>query len=108
MRQFRRGLLLAAGAAALTACASTGPVNSTGAAAATAGPAQSAVPHGYRRVVRKGTEYFCRTQPVTGSHTLKNEICLTREELDAERTHKVTAGLTPPSPAQVGTSMPAR
>ncbi len=119
MSPLKKGLLLVAGASVLTGCASNHPVNSTPIHSASAdtpaqqaaapGTATSAVPKGYRRVVKKGTEYFCRTEPVTGSHTLKNEVCLTPEEFEAERTHRVTAGLNQaPLPAQVGGSTPGR
>ena len=98
MRQLNRGLLLLAVSSALTACASSQPVNPSETSSAVAG---SEVPKGYHRVEKKGKEYFCRTEAVTGSHTLKNEVCLTRDELEAERTH-ATVGQNPPSPAQVG------
>jgi hypothetical protein len=98
MRQVRSGFFLVAGALAIAGCASHPPASSTGTAAtggnappvagaATPDAAKTAVPHGYKLVVKHNTDYFCRTVPVTGSHTLKNEICLTRAELDAEKTH---------------------
>jgi hypothetical protein len=98
MRQISRGLLLVVGAAALVACASHGPVNSTGTAAASGGaPAATApdtgapaVPKGYRRVMKNGGEYFCRMQAVSGSHVQKTEVCLTQDELDAELAHHTT------------------
>ncbi len=117
MRHLRRGLLLVAGAAALSACAASAPVNSTATAAPAGGAPATAAAHdstnsstpvGYRRVVRKGTEYFCRNESVTGSHTMKNEVCLTREEFGPEGARKATAGLSSPSPAQVGGGMPSR
>jgi hypothetical protein len=120
MRRIGRGLLSVAAASVLAACASHAPVGPTatsstsGGAPVTADAAasnteKSAVPNGYKRVVKKGTEYFCRTEAVTGSHTLKNEVCLTKDELDA-RNHHVTAGLNPPAPAQggAGNAMPSR
>ena len=79
MRQIRKGWLVVAGALALCACASHAPVAST-----TAPSTGKAVPKGYRLVVKKGTEYYCRMQPVTGSHTLKTEVCLTQDQLEAE------------------------
>jgi hypothetical protein len=119
MRRIGRGLLGVAAAAALAACASLAPpgptaTTSTSVGASVTGVAasntESAVPNGYRRVVKKDTEYFCRTEAVTGSHTLKNEVCLTKDELDAERNHRVTAGLNPPAPGQGGAAdaMPSR
>jgi invasion protein IalB len=96
MMQITRGFLIAVCALALAACASKPAANSAAPAAANAGtPAASPVPKGYRRVVKGGTEYFCRTQGVTGSHTLKNEVCLTRDELAAERNHTTTFGSDP-------------
>jgi hypothetical protein len=121
MRWVGRGLLPVAAASALVACASHAPSGPTATTSASgSAPAmgatalnteeKSAVPNGYRRVVKKGTEYFCRTEAVTGSHTLKNDVCLTKAELDAERDHRVTVGLNPPAPSQVGggNSMPSR
>ena len=98
MRQVRNGFFLVAGALALAACASHPPASSAGTAATTGSPAPvagaatpdaatPAVPKGYKRVVRHNTEYFCRTVAVTGSHTLKNEICVTRDQLEAEKTN---------------------
>ena len=99
MRKFRSGLVLIAGVLALAACASKPPANAT----ATAAPAVGAVPKGYRLVMKKGTEYFCRDEAVTGSHTLKSEVCVTRDELEADRAGKISAGgLGQPNPAQVG------
>jgi hypothetical protein len=96
MMQITKGLLVVACASALAACASKPPANSAAPAAANAStPAASPVPKGYRRVVKGGTEYFCRTQGVTGSHTVKNEICLTHDELIAERNHTTTFGSDP-------------
>lgn len=95
MRHIGRGLLLVVGAAALVACASHGPVSSTGTSAA-GGSAPGAtapdtgatpVPKGYRRVMKNGGEYFCRMQAVSGSHVQKTEVCLTQDELDAELAH---------------------
>jgi hypothetical protein len=121
MRWIGRGLLRVAAASVLAACASHAPVgpptattSTTGSAPATGAAASntetSAVPKGYRRVVKKGTEYFCRTEAVTGSHTLRNEVCLTKDELDAELNHRVTAGLNSPASSQGGARdlMPSR
>lgn len=94
--QITTGLLVVACAAALAACASKPPANSTAPAAANAStPAATHVHKGYRRVVKGGTEYFCRTQGVTGSHTLKNEVCLTQDELTAEHNRSTTLGSDP-------------
>jgi hypothetical protein len=97
MKQFRIGLMLVAGVLALSACASKGPAEA-------AAPVSGSAPKGYRLVVKKGTEYYCRTEAVTGSHTLKNEVCVTPEEYAADRIHGVATGggLNTPNPAQVG------
>ena len=110
MRQIRRGLLLVVGASALAACASHSPVNSavtpsTGGSAPVAGiaapdMAKRPAPAGYKRVVRRGKEYFCRTQEITGSHTMKTEVCLTQDELDAKRAQSGAIGLNTPAPGQ--------
>jgi hypothetical protein len=97
MRQIKKGWLVIVGASALVACASHAPV------ADTTDPATGkAIPKGYRLVVKKGNEYYCRMQPVTGSHTLKTEVCLTQEQLEAEKHQGLAFGMGPTSPAQVG------
>ena len=97
MRQIRKGWLIVAGALALAACASHAPV------ASTTDPATGkALPKGYRLVVKRGTEYYCRMQPVTGSHTLKTEVCLTEDQLEAEKHQGLALGGGPTSPAQLG------
>jgi len=91
------GSLVLAGAIALVGCAVSAPVSSTSAspsgAATAAAPAASgegsstpAKPtktklHGYELVVRNGTEYYCRYEPVVGSHTEREQICLTKEQI---------------------------
>lgn len=103
MRQIRKGWLVVAGALALSACASHAPVASTATSTATTDPATGkALPKGYRLVVKKGNEYYCRMQPVTGSHTLKTEVCLTQEQLEAEKHQGLAFGMGAPNPAQVG------
>jgi hypothetical protein len=102
MIQIRKGWLIIVGASALAACASHAPVAST-IDPETGKP----VPKGYRLVVKKGTEYYCRMQPVTGSHTLKTEVCLTQDQLEAEKHQGLAFGMGPTSPAQVG-GMPGR
>ena len=97
MRQIRKGLLVVASALALSACASHAPV-----ASATDPATGKAVPKGYRLVVKKGNEYYCRMQPVTGSHTLKTEVCLTEDQIEAEKHQGLALGGGPTSPAQLG------
>lgn len=102
MRQIKKGWLVVVGASALVACASHAPV------ASNIDPATGkAIPKGYRLVVKKGNEYYCRMQPVTGSHTLKTEVCLTQEQLEAEKHQGLELGAGPASSAQVG-GMPGR
>jgi hypothetical protein len=96
MGQLRNGLLLVAGVLTLAACASKGPAETTAAA-----PASGGAPKGYRLVVKKGTEYFCHDEAVTGSHTLKSEVCVTPDEYEAARRGAATGSNTP-NPAQVG------
>jgi hypothetical protein len=43
----------------------------------------------YKPVNRNGQEMYCRTEAVTGSRTQKKEICLTKEQVDAERARGV-------------------
>ncbi|HXR51545.1 MAG TPA: hypothetical protein VN762_05365 [Steroidobacteraceae bacterium] len=43
----------------------------------------------YKEVKRNGAEVYCRTEPVTGSRTQKKEICLTKEQVEAERARGV-------------------
>jgi hypothetical protein len=97
MRGVKRGYLAFTGAIALAACASNSPVNSTGAHPATGGSAPPAIspadngagantaqtkpPRGYQLVVRDGTEYYCHYEPVAGSRTIRDEICLTKEQM---------------------------
>ena len=97
MRQITKGWLVVVGVLALSACASHAPV-----ASATDPATGKALPKGYRLVVKKGTEYYCRMQPVTGSHTLKTEVCLTEDQLEAEKHQGLALGAGPTSPAQVG------
>lgn len=94
MRQVSRGFLLVAATAALAACASHAPVNSAGTVAA-AGAGKSAVPKGYTRKVKHGTEYYCRMQGVTGSHTVKNEVCVTPDEFAAQNTGTASIAINP-------------
>jgi len=97
MRQITKGWLVIVGVLALSACASHAPV-----ASATDPATGKALPKGYRLVVKKGTEYYCRMQPVTGSHTLKTEVCLTEDQLEAEKHQGLALGGGPMSPAQIG------
>lgn len=72
------------GALLLSACASTAPVSAPPAAVANTGANSSVdtakVPHGYHLVVKNGTEFYCRYEPVAGSRTLRDEVCLTKDE----------------------------
>jgi hypothetical protein len=81
---FKQGLLCAA--LLLSACASNSPVSAPPAPAAA--PSTSAnpsadttkVPHGYHLVVKNGTEFYCRYEPVAGSRTLRDEVCVTKDQ----------------------------
>jgi hypothetical protein len=116
MMDFRKGFWLAAAASALCACASKPPSSGGSAVASSSTPAaspagpntgSSAVPKGYRRVVRKGTEYFCRTEAVTASHALRQEVCLTRDQL-ARWNDTVVIGRNPTPAGQGGAASPMR
>jgi len=37
---------------------------------------------GYRRIVKNGTEYFCRREAITGSRTETQQTCLTQAQMD--------------------------
>jgi hypothetical protein len=52
------------------------------------------VPKGYHLVVKQGTDYYCKWQSVTGSHTQRTEVCLTEDDLAADRNHGLSAGHT--------------
>jgi hypothetical protein len=95
MRQVSRGFLLVAATAALAACASHAPANSAGMAAAAPGAGKGAVPKGYYRKVKGGTEYYCRMQGVTGSHTVKHEVCATPDDLAAQNTGTASIAINP-------------
>ena len=43
----------------------------------------------YKEVKRNGEQVYCRTEPVTGSRTQTKEICMTKEQVDAERARGV-------------------
>jgi len=94
MRQVSRGLLLVAATAALAACASQGPVSPAGTAAAPLA-AKNAVPKGYYKKIKHGTDYYCQMQGVTGSHTVKNEVCVTPDELAAQNTGTASIAINP-------------
>jgi invasion protein IalB len=94
MTQVSRGFLLVAATAALAACASHAPVKSAGTAAAPQA-GTSVVPKGYYRKVKGGNEYYCRMQGVTGSHTVKNEVCVTPDELAAQNTGTASIAINP-------------
>jgi hypothetical protein len=92
------GLLVFAAAAALTACATSGPPPA-GAGAAPAG--------NYRRVVRNGQTLYCQRDTPTGTRMMQ-ETCLTQAEMDAqeEKARSFTQGvqgiaLPPPSSPNV-------
>ena len=106
------GFVVLVSTSALVACASQVPASSTAPAASQApstasqaAPAASqaapaagqeaapaaasttpfTVPAGYRHVIRGDQELFCRDETVTGSRAQKIGVCLTYEQLQAER-----------------------
>lgn len=88
------GLLAAAAAATLCACAANTPAAkqaparsaepATSSATAVSKPATTARNKNYRSVVKDGQTYFCRRETITGSRTQAVETCLTQAQLDAE------------------------
>jgi len=94
MRQVSRGFLLVAATMALAACASHAPVTSAATAAVPAADT-SGVPKGYFRKTKGHKDYFCRLQAVTGSHTLKTEICVTPDEYAAGNTGTASLSMNP-------------
>lgn len=85
------------GVSALAACASQAPAPATStetaavhervpAATPTAQQMEKiAASNGYRRVMVRGEERFCRSEPVTGSRVQKVEVCLTLAQLQARQ-----------------------
>jgi hypothetical protein len=112
-RQIGRGFFVVLGVAALAACASSAPpVSSQGPAytsesnSGNIAPDKSkisdnVIPGDARRVVRNDTEYFCVTERVTGSRTVKADTCRTRAEWAAvqdksrDMIYKVQGGIPP-------------
>ena len=43
------------------------------------------IPAGYFLVRKGGKEYYCHDEPVVGSRTEKNQVCETKEQMDATR-----------------------
>ena len=77
---------MAARELALTACASNAPGTASPARASNTNTSASSssdtakVPHGYHLVVKNGNEFYCRYEPVAGSRTLRDEVCVTKDE----------------------------
>lgn len=78
----------------LSACASTGgaaapsrTVATPAPAAVTAGDSKTLadVPYGFQLVVQKGEEYYCRRELITGSRTNTRDVCLTKAQMEAQR-----------------------
>jgi hypothetical protein len=42
------------------------------------------IPDGYQLIRRNGVEFFCHSEPVTGSRTQKKDICQTKEQMEAD------------------------
>ncbi|MGH8220633.1 MAG: hypothetical protein ACREUT_19020 [Steroidobacteraceae bacterium] len=86
MRRLTRFLILT-GVSTLAACASQTPATSGGAAATTSadtGASTHTVPDGYQREVINGSEEFCRNDAETGSRVVRQKVCVTWEQLQAE------------------------
>lgn len=80
----RASISAIAAAVMLVACASKGPVSSTGMASASAG-AQDETSAEYQRLVDNASKQLvCRRQAVTGSR-IDSQVCLTQAEIEAQR-----------------------
>jgi hypothetical protein len=67
----------------LAACVSSGPASPPAPARRpnAVDPKPRAEFPGFRRVLRKDTEYFCQSRTPTGSRTRTGEQCFTRDEM---------------------------
>jgi hypothetical protein len=87
LRDARR-LFVGAGFGALIACAAQPEVQAPrnaapGGETVTAVQIAPAVAGGYRRIMKEGVEYYCRSPVVTGSRMQRAETCLTKAQLEA-------------------------
>jgi hypothetical protein len=109
MKLLTRFVVLA-GISGLAACASEGPATSTGTGAGQSAPATSSAantsqsapasaaaasapaqkdkfvtPSGYKHVQVNGEDRYCRKEVATGTRAQTTEICLTQDQLAAEK-----------------------
>ena len=70
-------------------------MQSAGIAAAPQAGTTTAVPKGYYKKMKGGNPYYCHMQGVTGSHTVKNEVCVTPDELAAQNTGTASIAINP-------------
>jgi hypothetical protein len=106
MKLLTRFVVLA-GISGLAACATEGPATSTGtgagqsapatssaastsqsapaSAAAASAPAKFVTPSGYKHVQVNGEDRYCRKEVATGTRAQTTEICLTQDQLSAEK-----------------------
>ena len=85
-RQIGASILGIAAAAALMACASKAPMSSTR-MASTGAQAQDELSAEYQSLIDNASKppMVCRRQSVTGSRLQTREVCLTQQQLAAER-----------------------
>jgi hypothetical protein len=96
------GLVFACvGGLALAACASSGGSSNASTAAKPATDAtgkplkvvvkvadaetEARIPRGYTLIKRNGVEFYCHDEKVLGSHSQKNHVCETKEQMEAQR-----------------------
>ncbi|HXC58161.1 MAG TPA: hypothetical protein VN645_02530 [Steroidobacteraceae bacterium] len=92
--------LVCAGSLGLAACASSGGSSTTPAAKpatdATGKPlkvvvkvadaeTEAKIPRGYTLIKRNGVEFYCHDEKVLGSHSQKNHVCETKQQMEAQR-----------------------
>jgi hypothetical protein len=84
--EIRASISAITAAVMLVACASKGPVSSTGMASANT-DAQDETSAEYQRLVDNASKQLvCRRQPVTGSR-IDSQVCLTRAQMEEQREH---------------------
>jgi Flp pilus assembly protein TadD len=82
--QIKTGISTIAAAVMLVACASKGPVSSTGTASA---DTQDKTPSEYKSLVDNASQQVvCRKTAVTGSR-IGSRVCMTRADMEAQREH---------------------
>jgi isopropylmalate/homocitrate/citramalate synthase len=73
-----------AGNASTTSTASASPSNPKVEYTMADAKTEARIPDGYQLIRRNGIEFFCHSEPVTGSRTQKKKICQTKEQMEAD------------------------